>query len=201
MWQRKGVKQKGKTFLALWNWCSSKLPSARSAAISKYGSRTEELGSSGLWPTFLAAQLVKHLAAVFERNRQVLEAFSLLSICQLLEKKERLYNQLYVPRLLWSREMLYSGAKNLTDSTEPTRSPCSIWELVFILTCKWTGWKMALFYFFVCYWCGFPMGGLYGGEPFEEILKGICACPPRHQSTARRELLMLQLSSLFLLGA
>lgn len=96
----------------------------------------------------LAAQLVKHLAAVFERSHQVLEPLSLLSICQLLKKT--LYNQLSVPRLLWSREMLYSSAKNLTDSTEPTRSPCSIWELVFILTCKQIGWEMALIYFFVC---------------------------------------------------
>lgn len=33
------------------------------------------------------------------------------------------------------------------------------------------------------------MGGLHGGEPFEDSLKGSCACPPRHLSAAWREFL------------
>lgn len=38
-----------------------------------------------------------------------------------------------------------------------------------------------------CYWCGSPMGGLDGEEPFEESLKGSCVHLPRHSSAAWRE--------------
>lgn len=40
-----------------------------------------------------------------------------------------------------------------------------------------------------CYWCGSPVGGLHGGEPFEESLKGSCVHLPRHPSAAWKEFL------------